>query len=335
MKKATLVVSKFYANNRIFDLSDTISNRDDCLYPFYFLKTKLAEYGYDLATQDINHIENADFILYNEMPRKLPAKHQIEKSFLILLESEFIRKDNWDLKRHGFFRRIFTWNDEFINTDKYIKICHPVKIPGEIDIAGEKSKLITMIARNKSRRDPRELYSERVRSIRWFEQNHPDDFDLFGVGWNKRDFTSPWSRLNRIDFLRTMFYKSFPSYRGAITSKYPVLREYCFCLCYENVRDIVGYISEKILDCFFAACVPVYWGAPNVNDHIPPNTFISRTAFNTHEDLYRYLKNMGEEEYKEYLMNIKDFVKGDKIYPFSSEYFAQTITQEIFSCLKQ
>ena len=48
-----------------------------------------------------------------------------------------------------------------------------------------------------------------------------------------------------------------------------------FAICYENARDIPGYITEKIFDCFFAGCVPIYWGgAPNVTDHIPANTFI-------------------------------------------------------------
>jgi hypothetical protein len=335
MNKATLVVSKFYANNRIFDLSDSIANRDNCLYPFYALKEKLAEHGYDLATQDINRIADAGFILYNEMPRKLPANDQIDRSFLLLFESELIRRDNWDLRRHDFFRKIFTWHDEFINKGRYVGIRFSMKIPEEVDVAAKKSKLITMIAGNKSCEDPRELYSERVKTIRWFERYHPDDFDLFGIGWNKRTFKGLWSQLNRIDFLRTMFYKSFPSYRGAITSKYPVLRDYSFCICYENARDIPGYITEKIFDCLFAGCVPVYWGAPNVNDHIPNNAFISRTAFNSHEDLYEYLKNMGEKEYRKYLRNIRDFVKGDKIYPFSSEHFVQTITQEILSCLQQ
>jgi hypothetical protein len=335
MKKATLVVSKFYANNRIFDLSDRISNRDDCLYPFHLLKIELAKNGYDLATQDINRIEDSDLVLYNEMPRRLPAKDKVDSSFLLLLESEFIRKDNWDIRRHEFFSKIFTWHDGFIDENRYIKIGFPVKIPKEIDITAKKTKLIVMIAGNHRRRGKGELYTERVKAIRWFEDNHPEDFDLFGIGWDRRHFDGIWSRLNNIEFLRTVLYKPFPSYRGVVASKYPVLSNYFFCICYENVRTIVGYITEKILDCFFAGCVPVYWGAPNVTDHIPANTFISRAAFHSYEDLYRYLKNMTEEEYKKYLVNIRDFVKSEKIYPFSSEYFARTITQEISSCLKQ
>lgn len=30
--------------------------------------------------------------------------------------------------------------------------------------------------------------------------------------------------------------------------------------CFENVRDLPGYITEKIFDCFFAEYIPIYWG---------------------------------------------------------------------------
>jgi hypothetical protein len=95
------------------------------------------------------------------------------------------------------------------------------------------------------------------------------------------------------------------------------------------VRDISGYITEKIFDCFFAGCVPVYWGAANVTDHIPADTFIDRKNFSTYEELYTYLINMFDKEYLGYLDAIKAFIEGDKIYPFSAECFAETIVNEV------
>ena len=35
-------------------------------------------------------------------------------------------------------------------------------------------------------------------------------------------------------------------------------------------REIPGYITEKIFDCFLARSVPVYWGPGNIADHVPP-----------------------------------------------------------------
>jgi hypothetical protein len=42
-----------------------------------------------------------------------------------------------------------------------------------------------------------------------------------------------------------------------VDSKKNTLEKYKFSICYENARDIPGYITEKIFDCFFAGCVPI------------------------------------------------------------------------------
>jgi len=70
-------------------------------------------------------------------------------------------------------------------------------------------------------------------------------------------------------------------------------------------------------------------GAPNITNHIPEDTFIDRQNFKTYEELYNYLENMFDKEYMKYLNAIKNFIKSDKIYPFSAECFAKKITNEI------
>ncbi len=121
----------------------------------------------------------------------------------------------------------------------------------------------------------------------------------------------------------------YRTYKGTVKSKNEVLRRYKFAICYENARDIPGYITEKIFDCFFAGCVPIYLGAPNVTAHIPSETFIDKRNFRTYEELYRYIKDMPDAEYIDYLDAIKNFVLSDKIYPFSAECFAETLVREL------
>jgi len=57
----------------------------------------------------------------------------------------------------------------------------------------------------------------------------------------------------------------------------------------------------------------------------------SRAARNelARDELYSYLKNMSDKEYMKYLDAIKNFIKSDKIYPFSAECFANTVINEI------
>ena len=174
-----------------------------------------------------------------------------------------------------------------------------------------------------------ELYTERVKAIRWFGENHPEDFDLYSIGWNKHYFKGMLSRLNRFDALTKLLKPKYPSYKGSVKSKREVLQKYKFAICYENARDIPGYITEKIFDCFFAGCVPVYLGASNVTEYIPINTFIDRRNFRTYDELYSYLKNMSSKEYLNYLEAIKNFIKSDKINLFSAEHFAKRILNEI------
>ena len=327
MAKATLFTSSFYLNNTQFDISDRI--RDNCLYMFYLLKKRFEENGIDLSTQDINQPSEALFVIYNEMPSMrdiIPDKER----YLLIFESKVIKPDNWDIQNHGYFRKIFTWNDDFVNNEKYMKINFSFKIPTDLNFnLGEKNKFCTMIVGHKFKTHPLELYSERLKAIRWFEQNHLEDFDLYGIGWDKYYFKGILSKLNRFEFLTKFLKPNYPSYRGSVESKREILKDYKFAICYENARDIPGYITEKIFDCFFAGCVPVYLGAPNVTKHIPKDTFIDRRSFRNYEELYSYLKNMSDREYIDYLDAIKNFIKSDKIYPFSAECFADTLTQAI------
>jgi alpha(1,3/1,4) fucosyltransferase len=58
----------------------------------------------------------------------------------------------------------------------------PNKVPTKLKFDfTAKNKLCSMIIENKFNFHPLELYTERVKAIRWFEKNHPEDFDLHGI----------------------------------------------------------------------------------------------------------------------------------------------------------
>ena len=130
-----------------------------------------------------------------------------------------------------------------------------------------------------------------------------------------------------------IFERKFPSYRGRVESKNEALQKYKFSICYENARGIPGYITEKIIDCLVAGCVPVYWGAPNIADHIPKEAFIDFTRFNDYKSLYHCLRNMPENEYAGYLGAINKFLGGEKAQAFSAEYFAEQVSSRILEDL--
>jgi len=331
MKKVSIVVHKFYQNNRLFDLSDKIVNRDNCMHPFYILKNKFKELGYDLSTNDINSIEESVFVIYNEMPNVLPIKKYIDKSYLLIFESELIKPDNWNKDNHQYFHRIFTWKDVIVDNKKYIKINFSQEIIKNINKdVFKKKKLCTLIAGNKIKIHPLELYSKRVEAIDWFEKNHRDDFDFYGIGWDKYVTTNNYVHyfINKFK-LASFFSKKYLAYKGKVENKRMTLEQYKFAICYENARDISGYITEKIFDCFFAGCIPIYWGANNIIEHIPKECFVDKREFKTYDELYNFMINMSEKTYLNYLNAIESFLNSEQAYLYSSEYFATTIINSL------
>ncbi|MEI8672064.1 glycosyltransferase family 10 [Vibrio sp. SA48] len=260
-------------------------------------------------------------------------------NYLILLESEVINPFGWDKLIHEKFDRVYTWNDSLVDNIKYFKINFSHKFPESRKwyrsqlISFENKKLCTLISGNKIVKHKYELYSERIKTIRWFEEHAIDDFDLYGIGWDKYISENRYTRflVSRMGKFGKLFFTGFSSYKGMVDSKFDTLSNYKFSICYENAQMIPGYITEKIFDCFFAGCVPVYWGASNIIDHIPKDCFIDRRLFDSHDALYRYLTAMTVQDYLAIQKNIENYLFSESADPYRAETFANTITEHILN----
>jgi len=325
-------VSDIYYKNTIFNLNSPL-NRDNYWYPYYLLRELCHKSNISLNTYDYLY-DKADKnikLLFFDIPKNfneyLKIHSEIDK-YLVIWECSVVNANNWNKENHSHFKKIFTWHDDYVDGIKYIKYYWPNKLPENMEFEFKKDKLCCMIAGNKYFRHPLELYSERIKATRFFEENHPGDFDLYGIGWNEYYFRRPLTRLNRIGFLKKICAPYYPSYRGKIESKKSILSRYKFSICYENARDIPGYITEKIFDSFFACCIPIYWGSNNIHNYIDKRCFIDKRNFKSYEELYKYFKSMSNSEYISYLDAIKNFIKSDKMYLFSGENFADTLIKE-------
>ena len=330
MKKATLVVDRNFLQNRIFDGKDTKLNRDNCLAPFIALKQEMAVHGIELCTQDIHDITISEIVIYNDMPSSLPKKEDIKKSYVLIMESPIIVKSSWDIKKHQCFNKIFTWKDSVVDGKKYFKINYTYRFPTEFNWPAKRNKFCTLISAHKLSSLPNELYSERIRSIRWFEENHPEHFDLYGIGWDKPAFDGILKIIKKIPFYESFVpFRKYPSYRGAVSTKYETLTHYDFAICYENIKGEDGYITEKIFDCFFAGTIPIYWGASNISDHIPANCYIDMSLFESSEKLFSFLIKMSDIEKENCRINIKNFLNSVQSNQFKVDSFAKTLCDEI------
>lgn len=314
-------------NDEIFD-SQSQHNRDNCQQPMLTLKAEFQENNIEFHTIDY-YLKNSikpDAVIYSDT-LDIESAFNNANNYLLLCECEVIKPKNWDVVQHKRFKRIFTWHNPLLKNNRYIWLnCFVGSLKKLYWHESHNKKLAVLINANKYEHHPLELYSARKNIIQWFEKNHPDNFDLYGFGWDKCRFkTWPWRIFNRTPYLRFWLAKNYRCYRGAVESKYSVLNQYKFCICFENAKNIEGYITEKIFDAFAAGCVPVYWGAPNITDYIPPECFIDYRKFQSNEALYEFLNTMPDERYQRYLNAIKKFIASDAAEKFTPEYFAKKI----------
>lgn len=331
----------YNGNKMLVDPSSPIG--DDLAYSTVHLGARLRELGHRCATIDMDDLGKFDVVIFLDHPTYLNSYFRRLTIFtdkrpllyLVIAENPALRPDNYWKSGHLVFEKVFTWHSELVDENKYIKCCLPNRVPSPFKIDQEKKRrFCATIASQKYSAHSAELYSERIRAIRWFEENHPADFDLYGTYWDRWWFKGQLSRLNL--FLAPLYRRMpglgrcmrFPSWRGSVPRKRDVLSQYKFSICYENAV-FPGYITEKPFDCWFAGCIPVYLGAPDVLRFIPEGTFIDKRKFRNYQDLYRYMKTMTDVEYQGYLVAIESFVNSEAIRPFSAEGFADTIIRHV------
>lgn len=333
MKK--VMEKKFVLLNYFGNVNEDLLNpnaRDNSTEPFIQLKDEIIKLGYKFEQAKEQSINDCSVILFwgvfqnlylinlkrklrnfftsqnNHINRNWLKEAQINGKtncpVLVLWEGKAVCPQNFEKKNYKYFSKILTWDDSIVDGIKIHKFCLPipVNIPKVKEINYSEKKLLVNISSNKFSNYTHELYSERVKSIRYFEKEKKNDFDLFGYGWSDSENKS----------------KPYPSYQGTVKNKWEVFPNYKFALCYENNCDQLGNITEKIFDCLRADCVPIYWGAPNINDYVDPRCFIDRRNFKSNYELDKYISGISEAQYIEYR-------KAAKVY-LETEQFKQLLT---------
>lgn len=210
-----------------------------------------------------------------------------------------------DPSYYSLYSRVYTWNDNLVDNVKFFKIYYPSLMPMEESIPSfDDKKFCTMVASNWTQ--------PRVRIVEFFEDKPDGEFEFYG----------------RYQFGSRNYRGAIPGFHSG-KGKIQVLKNYRFCICFENSTHLKGYITEKIFCCFAAGCVPVYWGAPNVEDYIPKNCYVDWRDFPDTESLYRYLKEMPNEVYERYLEDIRTFLNSPQAQLFSPAHFNHVLLDSL------
>jgi hypothetical protein len=312
--------------------------RDGVTEPFIHLRDQLATRGYDLRTADDAGVSEVAQVWFWDVPSslllrrspwrrlksRLTSAHRdllaecksaglMGRVFLIIGEPPVVRPENWDPRFHALFVRCLTWSDDLVDNGRYFKFRFPLpsQYPRPTPAPFGSQKLLVNISANKRSSHSLELYSARRRTIRYFETQCPAQFELYGPGWDR---VQPAE-------------KPYDSYRGLTDHKWRIYGQFRFGLCYENMRDMRGYVTEKIFDCIRSGAVPVYWGAPNVGDYVDQEAFVDRTIFSSDAELARFLGGVGETEHGRYIEAGRDYLQTSRFKAFLPAAFADSIIE--------
>ncbi len=165
------------------------------------------------------------------------------------------------------------------------------------------------------------LQDQRLEAIFYFGgQNR---LRLYGKGWEqthnlpivyRKKLDSIWKAIDPIP----------------VDEKISTIAKYRFSLCFENY-SYPGYVTEKIIECFVAGTVPVYLGAPDIDELIPKEAYVDVRDYPSWESLLKKLESMSEGESMAIIEAGRQYLASSDGMLHSYEQFSSFISQLVFN----
>lgn len=306
--------------------------------PYRELAKALALRGFGLRTKNTLTTRPVAEVHVNVQPGPPKAN-----AFLLRMESGFVVPENDDVRLLKQYAEVFTWDTELANRHGFHWLAHPQDPPQSNQAQQaqwlsftERPISFCLFAANKSMRGATatDLYPERQRVIEWFEANAPSEFQLYGRHWDlpmaSRSVSGAFQRaLGKAGLLK----QGLAVYRGSVPDKAPILRQAKFSFALENAEGLSGYLSEKLFDCLYEGCLPIYLGDPRVKAILPPMAYIPYLRGESLPELYTRLMNMTEAEYADRQATIADFLRSEPCKALSSDGFGESVAEVIVNFL--
>lgn len=317
MKIAVIPNASNHLGNRLF--TDT-NVRDDILASYLAIKKAAEQRGGSVETFDQLPFKEADKVLafnFEAFPEAiLSALDAVGRANMLAIvrEPPEIAPIYYDKDIQccfgGFYLPVNTLPD---NRNSFY-LGFPISPVDTNWTPFEDKKLLVSITSGKFASFEGSLYRERIKAIKHFQSSLLEQFDMFGQGWEKDTL-----------FHGVSPHKLFHCYKGIVSSKHETMRKYKFSICYENSNNVCGYVSEKIFDSMRCGCVPIYWGAPDIEKYVPRACFIDRREFGSDQEVEQFILGTSKEKYASYLDAIKEFLNSDSYLDRLPDRYAQRI----------
>lgn len=315
---------RVFDSDKLFDLSNPVLNRDGQLLPFHRLREHLVSRGISVHTADYLFKDNGqdttqgDYYslgLLDNFERVLLGQRARLAAFVIM-EPPVVVPALYDAlpRLAAVFDRVYVHNThgdgyslEGVDASKLHKLYWPIPHNDVLEpYWGNNERMKRVVVINGSHNPhgrSREQYSLRIKAMA--ELSKAGVVDLYGMGWDRW-----WSRsamwlpywLNRRAIMSI--------YKGKCASKFEVLQNYEFCLCFENMT-MDGYMTEKIFDCLYAGTIPLYMGAPDILEYIPADVFVDCRKYSTWTKMWEDVATMSPERINEMRIAGRNFLKSD------------------------
>lgn len=310
-----------YYEDRLFDASNVVLNRDDTLAPFVRLKSAFKSTGLSVHTADYLHQHSvaADYYSLGVLDnfRQLVNREEVHLRAFLIMEPPVVDQDLYRAlpELTSVFERVYVHNtigDGYslngVDQTKLHKLYWPQPRADVIEQLwlrqGRQRRIVMINGNHKPRASDGELYSKRIEAIA--ELANFGAVDLYGRGWERW-----WSRNSMwLPYWRNR--KVLMSiYKGGCVSKYEVMSNYAFALCFENMA-MTGYVTEKIFDCFYAGTIPLYLGAKDINSLIPENAYVDCRRFHSWGEMLEKVMEMSDERIQLMREAGRSFIKSEQ-----------------------
>ncbi|HEX5127162.1 MAG TPA: glycosyltransferase family 10 [Rhodocyclaceae bacterium] len=315
--------SEHFLGDRLFDMQDSRLNRDGTLLPFARLKARFASMGVPVHTADVlrsgavlaqtNHywslgmrsgyqellgrddIRLRGFVLF-EPPLVEPAMYADLPNLMQCFENVFVHNVDGD----GYAL-------QDAESTKLKKLDWPQPYDSEVEPywsrRDRENRLVVIAGNHNPKFRHPEFYSKRIQAVGALAAL--DAVDLYGRGWDRW-----WSKQSAWWPYWRHFGAIRRAYRGSCEAKLEVLSRYRFSLCFENT-PMRGYLTEKLFDCLYAGTVPLYLGAPDIAELVPPDAYVDVRRYSDFRTLFREVNAMPDEAWQRMREAGKEFLRGE------------------------
>lgn len=126
-----------------------------------------------------------------------------------------------------------------------------------------------------------------------------DRFCLFAhrnPGCPERNFFfQELSKYKKVDAVGRVFHNVDFTIGENTYDKVELCKRYKFLLSFEN-GSYPGYVTEKLVDGFYAAAVPIYWGSPTIDIDFDPRSFINCHDYKRWDEVIKRIIEVDEND---------------------------------------